>query len=309
MADENGTRQLPEWMRSQQRSLLLFRVNRRPPAEPGLFDRDLAFNQHVQEALLFGEEVITGRRHQRIWALGDQEVHEHGGEPHLTGRIGYIRAGQRLTAAFDPELKHWREEVQEAQSGVFAPFFLNMRQGTRLLGVLRHPTFAPQTLATVFTQLLDRGEARRGATTDWAVEPIGNPEAFVAWLGRTDVVTRIRLVVKMPNPDALEGFEYIHQRLDELEAGTLREDIEAAHEGGLRHVQQDESVRGAMAAQQQGFGYVTGRGQTARGPTSYDGREKLEQVALPGTPQSWSSLVALGLEALASYVRERRQRG
>lgn len=311
MADGRNNKQteLPEWMRSGRRHLLLFRINRRPPEEAGLFDRDVPFDDHLKETLLFGEEITTGRRHQRIWALGDREIHKHDREPYLTGRVGYIRAEQRLTAAYDRNSKHWREEVQAGQSGVFAPFFVNMLPKTRVLGVLRHPSFAPQTLATVFAQLLKQGEEQRGATTDWDVEPIGNPEAFYAWLHRTNVITKIRLVVNKPNPDALEGFDFINQRLDRLEAGTMREELEAAHEGGLQNVEQDESVQGGVAAQQQGFGYVTGRGQTRRGHTSYDGRERLEKAPLEREPQSWSDVVALGLEALASFVRNRRQQG
>lgn len=256
-------RRAEPWFSERQGTVLFYRVNRRERSHQlRLMAREYpsAF-AHLLDILDFRATVRTGRQHQREWHLGNKSVDRN--REILTGVVGYVRSGQELIGVYRTDDQVWEDVLEERGSGVYAPFGFDGQ--TRILAVLKHPQFSGKTLAEVFTDFLTQGEDRlTSPTTDWAVEPMLDDEDFYEWIRRTPYVERVRFVAKLPNPDGLDGLEFVNRRMDELEAGQIAEELVARdREVGLRNLDQDAIARGYVDSAVQGFGYVTARGHDA----------------------------------------------
>ncbi len=290
-------------------SLLLFRINRRPREQLSIGATGLQppVLDHLQWVLLEGSEVITGRRHQRRWLVGNVTVGDLDGFEHpvLTGRVGFLRERQRARGEFQVD-RGWDDEYVTEREGVYAPFLFD--PVSRVLAVVKHPEFESRPIMDVFTRLMQRGEDRLDVPEwDWAAEPILDETDFFRWLERTAVVERVTFVAVLPNPDAIEGHEFINHRLDELNADRIEEKISSKKPTGLQDVDEDPQAQGFVESARQGFGFVTAAGHNRGGRrATFDQRKQLATEPLRSKPGSWSDLVRLSAQALLMWL-DRRQ--
>jgi len=223
---------LQPWFEGASGPVLLFKVNRRPMPQ-NLFGDEQPHDvlNHFAESLLFGEQVVTGRKVKRTWLLGNRDIDVR--DRMLAGQIGWERHDSAAADAYDSEQQQWIDVVEQKGRSARSVFVFDAE--SRLLAVVKHPSFSDTVLPKVFSDLLNRGEAQRDPpTTDWDVEPILDEAGFRDWLATTHAVERVRFVAKLPNPGGLDSFEALWKRLERLHAGSIEETIQAQDpESGL----------------------------------------------------------------------------
>ena len=271
-------------------ALLLYRVNRRPMRQGNLFAQQPPdFFEHLTSVLLFAEVVDTGRRTQRFWRLGNRTVDQE--NELLLGQIGYERPDERRTDRYDDQSQAWVDDVGLAEATARAPFAID--GVTRILTVLRHPTFSEATLPKVFLELLNRGERQRSyPTTEWDVEPILDETEFLQWLRSAEAVQRVSFVAKLPNPSALPEFEPVWDRMEQRKAKALREIMEAQDpDRGLDKVEEDPIARAYIAMASQGFGYVMGKRRYEGRTEGYNQRSRVRKRYVGPLARTWTGIL------------------
>jgi hypothetical protein len=92
---ESDQREEP-WFSGRAAAVLLYRVNRRPLRQPTLgSEQPESILDHIFEVLLFGEEVVTGRRNKRRWILGNRRIDKR--RQLVTGQVGWEAIGTEMT--------------------------------------------------------------------------------------------------------------------------------------------------------------------------------------------------------------------
>lgn len=274
------------WFADKDVTVLTYRVNRRPLPQGNLLtDMPDRFLEHLHQVLLFGVDVVTGRRNQRFWRLGNEDFSLEQG--YLAGRVGYRASGITVDEDYQDDTKEWTTDIVEAEHSVSAPFVVV--ESTQQLYVAKHSSFSESTLPTVFEMLLNEGERRQPQeTTDWGVDPVLDEQGFAEWLRRTPILDRVTFKVKLPNPDAEEAFAEVVGHLDRMDAKELTHELVARDpERGLnREFQRDPTMNGLMEMSKRAYAWVTARG---RGPQAqrrvYSQRHRVlkQRLAMPST--------------------------
>jgi len=283
--EDEDERVKPPWYAGREIGVYLFRINRRPRAQGNLFSQgvsDPPFIDHLTEVLLMGTPVVTGRRHQREWLLGNREIDSL--QRYLSGWVGYDTTGPGRRDRYDDATKSWVTEEVEEERTAKAPFAIAVE--TRLLGVARHPTFRPGPLAVVFESVLNQGEStRQGPTTDWGVEPLLDEPDFERWLAGTTVLDRVTFSVKLPNPDADESFRQISEHLRNMDSDLTHTLRPRDKDRGLsKDFQEDPISQGLLEMAKRSFAQVTAKGKSAIGRLrEYSQTDRVRQghVTLP----------------------------
>jgi hypothetical protein len=265
---------------------------------------------HIIEVLPFGSHVVTGTRQKRDWILGNRSIAPD--IAYMSGQVGWEQHGEEPVSKYEDETSQWLDVVELSDRAVRAPFVFDAR--SRILGVLKHPTFNENTLAKVFQTLLREGEQQRGwPSTEWSVEALLDERDFLEWLHSVQSVISINLVAKMPNPDGLDEFGPVWEEIQQRRARLISTRMVAANdEVGLEGLEDDPRVTGSLAMGREGFGYVEARGRRNGHETVYDQREKVARERTPELGPSWSGAVDVVLELVrlsASRALERRARG
>jgi hypothetical protein len=262
----------------------MYRINRRPLAQPPLFPPPSDVLDHIEQVLLFGEPVETGRRFKRIWRLGNRRIDLQART--LSGQIGYTGSSQQEADRYDDVAREWVTELDTGANTARAPFVFHA--DTRYLAVLRAPTFSESAIPNVFNQLLARGEAARWNATDWDVEPLLDETDFLDWLGSVDSVQKVDFQAKLPNPSGRAEFDPVWERLDARRAKAIRETIEARDPSvGLVGINEDVTARAYIAMASSGYGWLRGQGRVEGRNQTYDQRAKVRKRSLPSVPQTW----------------------
>ena len=289
------------WFTGRETVLLHYRVNRRPrpqqPLEANEWESGLA---HLAAVLEADVSVTSGRRYQRQWHLG--QLSTDSGQNVLTGQIGFEFEPTRTEGSYDEKSRAFQQSRVMVRDASYAPFVFDGE--SRVLSVLRHPAFKETTLARVFGEFLNTGEERLQAPAyEWAVEPLLDRQSFYSWVERTAVVANVRFVAELPNPDAIEGFEWVDQRMNEVEAKRIEERLEARDPRvGLQRLDSDSAALAFTEYAERGYGFVTASGETEEGkPTRFDQRQQVARdiVELPENP--WPAMI----QGLIGIVRER----
>ncbi|MCW0215815.1 MAG: hypothetical protein OJJ54_20880 [Pseudonocardia sp.] len=308
MTESDARSRNEPWFSGRPGTILLYRVNRRPLAQASLFSGQQPEDvfDHLVEVLLFGQEVETGRRSKRYWRLGNRGIRE--GERVLTGQIGWQSTAPEAADRYDPSAMEWSDSLGERGRTARAPFAFEA--DGRTLAVLKHPSFSERTIPHVFRELLQDGERARdgGATTDWDVEPLLDAEDFRGWLQSVDVVDRVQFTAKLPNPDGLEEFGQVWDRMDQHRAKLLREIMEGADpDVGLVGLEQDRVVNNYIAMSENAFGYVKADGRRDGHRTRFDQQSAVARRQTEDLPSSWGEVI----DVVVGFARERRrqQRG
>lgn len=296
------------WFAGKNLDVLIYKVNRRPiEADLNLFEPPADSLDHLNDTFRRQNKPVTsGRRYQREWRVGNLGYDPSEGS--LTGMLGWSRSGEALTNVWDEEAQEWRDEVVTSEASGVAPFaFL---RGQRFIGVLRHPSFTESTVQWVLTEVLNRAERYlRVPTVVWAVEPVGDPSEFYAWLDDAESITELKFVFERPNPDGEEAFEELFERLDRLEAEKISEQITARDkDAGLNKegLRSDAVTNAFIAAAMAAFGYVVGRAYRGGKKVTYDQRQQALREPIENVSSEWSSATEQVLGAVRR-VTQRRQ--
>lgn len=299
---QDSTSEEKPWFAGKTGTIIFFRINRRPLENPSLnAEQPGSVMDHLIEALIFGETVITGKGNQREWILGNREILDR--EETLIGQIGWRREGSETQDEYDPESKQWLDVTRDKEASARTVFCFDAK--SRILGVLKHSSFNEKIIPYVFEDILKKGENRRTwPSTEWAVEPILDPKKFSQWLREVDVVRKVELVAKLPNPDGLEAFGSLWRDMDEMEARKINYGLEAAGEQGLLRLEQNERVKNHIAMSERAYGYVTAKGKKDGRKTTYDQRKNVERATVEEMPPLWSQIK----NVVKSHVKARGER-
>ena len=215
------------WFTNKPVDILQYRVNRRELSQLNLLGAQPdSFVDHLAEVLLFGHTVSVARRGVRIWQLGNRNISSDNRT--ISGVIGWQSQESREEDYFNRDSAEWESRVEQSNRAVIAPFSIEADQ--RKLLIVKHPSLAETTLASVFRSILNDGENRRspGPTTDWDVEPILDDVEFFDWLQTIAVLSQISFDVRLPNPDSEEDFEEIHRYLETMRASQMKHTLKPA---------------------------------------------------------------------------------
>lgn len=220
-----------------------------------------------------GFDVVTGRGNQRNWKVGGVQTDEE--REILTGKLGWVPLGKEVVVpAWSEEDQDWTTAAQQAGGGVM-PFGFDGE--SRLLTILLDSHTRPNSVAGALEKIIQQNEDEMSEpTTDWAVEPVLDKREFVEWLKAQDVVLSTTFRARLPNPEPMDDFEDLHERLESRHATEIRETMRSEREEGLVGVENDREFREAIAMGEQGFASLGGKGQRDGKVTSF---RQNEQVA------------------------------
>jgi hypothetical protein len=136
------------------------------------------------------------------------------------------------------------------------------------------------------------------------VESILDPQRFYDWLASTGAVRRVKVVVKLPNPDNLDAMAALIERMDAMRAKQLTEEVEARDpDRGLENVPDDPVIREAVDLGEKGYGYVSAVGRTGDRQRRYDQRQQLAREEIDELPVDPAGV----LEAVKRAIMRRRE--
>jgi hypothetical protein len=265
------------WFAGKELSVLIFKVNRRPPDGLPFYNPPEIVYEHLKEVMNTHISDKSGRRYQRNWRIGNIIFDDK--QETIRGRLGWSRSSEKLSQAYDDKIQAWVDQVISQDAAAVAPFAFQAKG--ELLGVLRHPDFDVKTLITILSQLLNRGERyNREPTTIWAVEPVGDEIDFNKWINEIDILSSIKFVFHRPNPSARRSFEDANERIDNIGADQITEDITVdknKRKVGLNKegVKIDPISKGYIDAGMAGYGYVVGKGKKNGQKNDWDQRVRV----------------------------------
>jgi hypothetical protein len=302
--ESNGVNEqdLELWFADKDVDVYLFRVNRRPLAGEGahrLFDDQMHSDvaMHLRAVLQLSDSVVHGRRHKRIWRVGNLTSGPN--DEWVTGRLGAQSGGPRMEFGWNKDERNWEPEVRAQEHSVVTPFAF-LREG-RVLAVMRHPEINENAAAAVLTHLLNDGERTSGVHgTDWSVDPILSEEDFDQWVNSVDRVVKVKFVFKRPNPDRADDLEILMGRLDALDAEYIAEEVKAKDpQLGLDKdgLNQDAHLKQLKSAAVRSWAFITGLGyrKNQRVPFSQDSAIARERATSVG--RSWEDAETATLQA------------
>jgi hypothetical protein len=256
---------------------------------------------HFIRVLAPGYEVTTGRKNQRTWRVGgialDDEFRI------LTGKLGWQPRGEEIVSDWSEEAKDWVTMTAEPREHKLIPFGYDGER--RLLAVLRERSTAPKTIAAVFEKILDENEFElEERTTYWSVEPVLDTREFLDWLQSLEYVRLVSFTAKLPNPEPMEEFGELWDRLQNTHATQITETIKSDREEGLVRVPDDPDMRQAIAMGRQGFASLRGRGRRDGTVTTFNQEEEVARERVPELPDSWSEM----RDVIRHFLVERARR-
>lgn len=288
------------WFARRHGAFYVFRVNRRPLAEVSLFEqRPDSVLDHFHRMLAPAYQVVTGRGHKRGWKVG--RAHS-GDEGVLVGKLGWYPLGKKVQ---EPD---WSEEEQDwvsldrPASGGVLPFGFDGE--SRLLTVLLDAESRPSSVAMALEKILqDNEDESLQRSTDWAVEPVLDAREFVEWLHSLDVVQWIKFEARMPNPEPMDQFRRLHDRLSRHDATKITETISSEKERGLVDVEKDQEFREGIAMGEQSFATLRGQGQRDGKVSTFRQNEQVARERVEELPPTWDDIFALIGDLLKDRLR------
>lgn len=261
---------MSNWFTNKSVEIVAYKINRRPFAQPELFQpEDPAFPDHLVEALLYGEMIRISNIGNRQWQLGNRQIRSDGAA--MSGIVGWQSVDLEEEDHFDQERTAWVTDLVPRRHVTVSPFAIDF--GTQYLYVVRHSSFGESAIATVFSDLLQRGEQAReaGATVNWEVQPLLDENEFEEWLESITSLDRLQFVAKLPNPDGQEQMEEALRLLEDVDATELRLSVRSTVEnGGLsRDLGQIATYAALLRMCQRGYASVTAWGRDLYGAVKH----------------------------------------
>lgn len=290
------------WFGGREGVFYVFRVNRRPRPDSPLFfeNKPDAVFEHFRRMLAPGFDVVTGRGNQRSWKVGGVQTDEE--REILTGKLGWVPLGKEVVVpAWSEEEQDWTTAAQQAGGGVM-PFGFDGE--SRLLTILLDSHTRPNSVAGALEKIVQENEDELPErTTDWAVEPVLDKREFVEWLKAQDIVTSTTFRARLPNPEPMDEFGDLHERLESSHATEIRETIKSEREGGLVGVENDREFREAIAMAEKSFASLGGNGQRDGKVTSFRQNEQVAREREEDLPLTWEQIFSLIGDLLKGKLR------
>jgi hypothetical protein len=262
-----------------------------PPAD--VFD-------HFLRMLAPEYDVVTGHSHQLIWRVGG--IQDDIAAQVITGRLGLQPREDELVPEWSVEAKDWPTEIARPKGPKLLPFGFDGE--SRLLTVLSDGKSSPTTIASVFEQILQKNEMETAEpTTNWSVETILDRADFLTWLGSVDVVASVSFKAKRPNPEPLDPFAELAERIDLRHATQYEETMRSTRDEGLTGIEKDRDFRQAIAMAQQGFASLSGKGKRDGRDTSYNQNRAVATETVDSLPEDWIGMRALIKQLLQGSLR------
>lgn len=273
------------WFAGRAGAVLVFRVNRRQMPKVSLFAPEPPpVFEDFRRMLSPGWEVISGRRHQRIWKVGG--VSTNAELELLEGKLGWLPRGETVVPAWSDEDKDWTSSVADPAGGQVMPFVFDGE--SRILAVLHDPSSAPTTIAKAFQKILQENEDELPEpTTDWAVEPVLDEREFIEWLSGLEEVRWVSFTARLPNPEPMPDFQGLVDRLERRNAEKVTETMQARKDDGLAGVQNDPDFREAIAMAGKGFATLRGRGQKDGRTSAFSQSDEVARERVDEVPPTW----------------------
>lgn len=251
--------------------------------------------------LLPGYEVVTGRRHQRVWKVGGLLPHD---DRTLTGQLGWLPKGEEVVPQWSDEEKAWVSSISAPHGGRVMPFGFDGE--SRLLTVLSDRSSAAPTLGAVFEKILRANEAElpeEQRSTEWSVEPVLDAHEFIEWLRDLDVVRSVSFTARLPNPEPRDAFKDLADRMAARRATHFTETIRSESDEGLVGIDEDPDVRQAIAMSKQGFATLRGRGIREGLTTKFSQSDTVATEHVDAVPDHWNEVWVLIREYLKGRLR------
>jgi hypothetical protein len=291
------------WFADRPGVFLVFRVNRRPLPQDNLFAPGALqpVFEHFKRVLTPGWEIVTvGKGHRRTWKVGGVVVEDD--HQLLTGKLGWLPSGETVVPDWSQESMDWTSSTATPQGGRVMPFGFDGE--SRILTVLFDRSSAAGTIATVFERVLRENEAELlDRTVEWSVEPVLDSEKFVVWLKSLDVVSSVSFTARLPNPEPMDAFDDLYQRLRRSRATEITESLRSDNEAGLVEVEQDPDFRQAIAMGEQGFATLRGVGQRDTVESKYSQTDRVARERVDEVPPSWPEVFSLIRRLLTGSLR------
>ena len=249
------------------RRLTLMRINRSADL-PMFAVADRPFDQDIRTAL---DPQITVERYGRSWRLSRPRTIED--QPLLWGKLGYHGASSGSDVEYDEESEDF-VTVSGRQHGQFSYYVLDL-EDRYLLFEERPPDIKRQSFSGALHAILH--ESMSPYIFD--VDPVVDPEDFIAWLRRTHRVTRFRATVRQPNPNWDGRPQNIRDLIEESNAARVAVEATAATDGpGLKIMESD--LRPFVEHISEGNGVISSAGETEQGPTVFHSERKVRGTNL-----------------------------
>jgi hypothetical protein len=290
------------WFAGHRGRLLLYRVNRRPKYAETMFPADMPADvfDHFLRMLAPGTEVVSGHQNQRIWRVGG--IQYDSAESILTGRLGWQPREGEVVSQWSDEAMDWQTTTVEPKEHKLMPFGFDGE--SRLLTVLTDGKSSLTTIPSMFEQILRKNEAEsHEPTTEWSVEPVLDRNDFLTWLDGLDVVSSVSFTAKLPNPEPIDEFRELFDRLTKVHATQHKETMSSTRDEGLIEVNHDKVIKQAIAMAQHGFATLLGKGKRNGSLTSYNQQQKVATESVDELPDSWEGMRALLKDLLQGSLR------
>lgn len=218
---------------------------------------DRPFDQDISAAL---DPQITVERYGRSWRLSRPHTIE--GQPFLWGKLGYQGAPSGSDVEYDEESEDF-VTVSGRQHGQFSYYVLDL-EDRYLLFEERPPDIKRQSFSGALKAILHESADPMHI---FDVDTVADPDDFVAWLSRTDRVTRFRATVRQPNPNWDGRPQAVRDLIEESNA--VRVAVEAAAGAGGPGLEIMESdLKSFVEHISGGNGSISSTGETAEGRTT-----------------------------------------
>lgn len=245
---------------------------------------------HIQEVLRRSDSVLYGRKEPKTWQVGNLRASPT--SEWITARLGATRRNISTDYQYDERTREWVGVPNEREHTILTP--LALLSDMRILAILAHPEMTDITAARVLTDILNNGERKLPIpTTDWAVEPMLDDREFEEWIRDADRVTNVKFVFKRPNPDGAEDLELMQERLVNLKAESIAEEIKAANpEVGLdkQALTHDRYVARFRSAAVRTFATVTARGFSNNSKIRFNQKKSAARTTIKKPANDWDGI-------------------
>ena len=266
---------------SRSAALPLFAVENRP------------FEQDIVTAL---DPQQSTRRFNRTWRLSRLQRFE--GEPFLWGKLGFLKAPTASEVQYDDVKEDFIVVPGPKEHGQFAYFVLDVVDRYMVFEE-RQPDIKRGSFLGALKAILSQSESPNAL---FEVDLVTDPDEFMAWLDRTERVSRFFVSMRQPNPTFDPREDAVRRFMEESNAASLNIEAKPPKDGPGLEIRGSDLGR-FVEYVSQGYGTIKGTGETQEKRTFFDSDRKVVSTDMDverGEPET--SILAKMKDRLKSIV-------